>query len=222
MAFLILSHLQVPVHDAVLVEVADSLQHLLDDLAGVSLSVDASIQDAIKQLTARHSVCVDTNTQTGQHNAWACSALAVMQWLKWLEVQRVEWGIKWDGLTVAWPGNSDFGSRRSPPAPPRSHAWSWKKVRQTFIEQLVSSGFAVGAVAGGSSGWAWSLGELVVEKLEVAWVRFWVGVGIMVWEELGSELDLGLGRIRVDVGRSCVRFGIMLVKCWSWSWNFRL
>lgn len=48
-------HLQVSVHDAVVMQVADGLQHLLDDVAGVPLSVDASIQDAIKQLAARHS-----------------------------------------------------------------------------------------------------------------------------------------------------------------------
>lgn len=57
-------HLQVSVHDAVFMQVADSLQHLLDDLAGVPLSVDASVQDAIKQLTARHSVRGHEHTNT--------------------------------------------------------------------------------------------------------------------------------------------------------------
>lgn len=57
-------HLQVSVHDAVFMQVADGLQHLLDDLAGVPLSVDASVQDAIKQLTARNSACGHEHTNT--------------------------------------------------------------------------------------------------------------------------------------------------------------
>lgn len=79
-------YLQVSVHDAVFMQVADSLQHLLDDFAGVPLGVDASVQNAIKQLTARHSVCGHKHTNISTQ---LVDVDAAMLWrLKWVQVQR--------------------------------------------------------------------------------------------------------------------------------------
>lgn len=46
------SYLEVTVHDAALVQIADGLQHLLNHSAGVLLRVHSSVQDAVEQLTA--------------------------------------------------------------------------------------------------------------------------------------------------------------------------
>lgn len=48
-------YLEVPVHDAVLVQVANGLQDLLDHTAGVLLRVHASVQDTVKELAARNT-----------------------------------------------------------------------------------------------------------------------------------------------------------------------
>lgn len=50
------AHLQVPVHDPVLVEVLDSCQDLVDHQARVFLRVNAPFQDPVKQLSPRHPV----------------------------------------------------------------------------------------------------------------------------------------------------------------------
>lgn len=45
-------YLEVPMHDAALVQVADGLQNLLDHRAGVLLRVHASVQDPVEKLPA--------------------------------------------------------------------------------------------------------------------------------------------------------------------------
>lgn len=42
--------LQIPVHYAVLVKIADGLQHLSDDLTGILLCVHSPVYDPVKQL----------------------------------------------------------------------------------------------------------------------------------------------------------------------------
>lgn len=49
-------YLQVPVHDAQLVEVLDCLQNLLNDTAGIPLSVTALLQNTVQQLASCNTV----------------------------------------------------------------------------------------------------------------------------------------------------------------------
>lgn len=42
-------------HDAILMQVADGMQHLLDHVTGVHLGVHTSVQDAVKELAAGHA-----------------------------------------------------------------------------------------------------------------------------------------------------------------------
>lgn len=46
------SYLEVTMHDAVLVQIADGLQHLLDHSAGILLRVNPPVQNTVKELTA--------------------------------------------------------------------------------------------------------------------------------------------------------------------------
>lgn len=48
------SYLQVPVDDPHVVEILHRVQNLVDELAGVSLRVEALFHDPVKQLATRH------------------------------------------------------------------------------------------------------------------------------------------------------------------------
>lgn len=48
-------YLQVPVDDPHVVEVLHRIQNLVDELAGVSLRVEALLHDPVEQLAARHA-----------------------------------------------------------------------------------------------------------------------------------------------------------------------
>lgn len=47
-------HLEVPVDDAHIVQVLDSIQHLEDEAAGIPLCVEAFFHNAVKQFPSRH------------------------------------------------------------------------------------------------------------------------------------------------------------------------
>lgn len=49
------SYLKVTMHNAILVQIADSLQHLLDHPAGILLWVHPPVQNTVKELTTWNS-----------------------------------------------------------------------------------------------------------------------------------------------------------------------
>lgn len=50
----VIFHLEVSMHDAVLMQEADGFQNLLDHPAGVLLWINAAVQNTVEQLTARN------------------------------------------------------------------------------------------------------------------------------------------------------------------------
>lgn len=107
------SHLQVSVHDAVLMQVGHGLQDLSDHTAGVFFCVNTSIQNTVKQLSTRNPS--QTRKQINTH---AGSSLSV-------------YFRHYETRTAPWPGNSVFLFRRNLPIPPHCHALSWNRERET-------------------------------------------------------------------------------------------